>query len=326
MLREEPPLQRRPVGQFFVDKAVVFADSMGIRIFKVFACNPAPNGPQQVANDHAAKNIFREAQTFADLMALAVSESAVEGGQTDSRMAAFACGVLLSRVNAPDYRPVRMATLAEFAERWKETVLSQRKPSSQKAALSNLRHHILPQLGNVRLDALGKEAQAEQPASVIEQGCSVRLIPRAGRAEISTLRTSCVPAHARKFALAHRSHAESCAGAVAARRSARHAWNVLARDRRRSSERCGTCSGVVVPNCPRQLRQNCAKMRPNQEGKRSGFNKLVGAGDGNRIVSPIHKPCVLMALPPPSVSNGAKWSQIRIFCCEPLVAFGAGRP
>jgi len=36
-----------------------------------------------------------------------------------------------------------------------------------------------------------------------------------------------------------------------------------------------------------------------------------GAGDGNRIVSPIQKPCVLMALPPPSDSNGAKWSQIR---------------
>ena len=40
---------------------------------------------------------------------------------------------------------------------------------------------------------------------------------------------------------------------------------------------------------------------------------MTGAGDGNRIVSPIQKSCVLMALPPPSVSNGAKWSQIRYF-------------
>jgi predicted RNA-binding protein Jag len=67
--------------------------------------------------------------------------------------------VLLSRVNVPDYRPRRVATLDEFAETWKETVLSQRKPSTQKAALSHLRSHILPQLGNVQLDALGQEAQ-----------------------------------------------------------------------------------------------------------------------------------------------------------------------
>ena len=67
--------------------------------------------------------------------------------------------VVLSKINAPDYRPGRIATLAEFAERWVETVLSQHKPSSQRAALSHLRCHILPQLGAVRLDALGKEAQ-----------------------------------------------------------------------------------------------------------------------------------------------------------------------
>ena len=43
------------------------------------------------------------------------------------------------------------------------------------------------------------------------------LWPRVGRAEDSSLRASCIPAHARKFALAHGSHAESCAGTVAAR-------------------------------------------------------------------------------------------------------------
>jgi hypothetical protein len=42
----------------------------------------------------------------------------------------------------------------------------------------------------------------------------------------------------------------------------------------------------------------------------------IGAGDGNRIVSPIHKSCDLTALPPPPVSNGAKWSQIRTFAWE----------
>lgn len=66
---------------------------------------------------------------------------------------------LLYKVNALDYRPGRIATLVEFAARWKETVLSQHKPSSQKAAQSHLQCHILPQLGAARLDAIGKEAQ-----------------------------------------------------------------------------------------------------------------------------------------------------------------------
>lgn len=38
-------------------------------------------------------------------------------------------------------------------------MLLQHKPSSQKSALSHLRCHIVPQLGNSRLDALGKEVQ-----------------------------------------------------------------------------------------------------------------------------------------------------------------------
>ena len=37
------------------------------------------------------------------------------------------------------------------------------------------------------------------------------------------------------------------------------------------------CAQLPMPVAP-----NCAQMRPNQESKGSGFNKLVGAGDGNR--------------------------------------------
>lgn len=72
---------------------------------------------------------------------------------------------------------------------------------------------------------------AEQAASVIQQGRAVRIVARAGRAEDSPLRTPRISAHARKSAFAHGSHAEGCAGAVAARRSARHARNVFTRDR-----------------------------------------------------------------------------------------------
>jgi integrase len=66
---------------------------------------------------------------------------------------------LLFRINDPGYRPSRVATVAEFAQRWKEQVLSQRKPSTRKAAESHLVAYILPRLGKLRLDDLGVENQ-----------------------------------------------------------------------------------------------------------------------------------------------------------------------
>lgn len=67
--------------------------------------------------------------------------------------------VLLARVNAPNYRPVRVATLNAFAERWKLEILAQHKPSSRHAAQSHLKVHILPELGEMNLDQIGRENQ-----------------------------------------------------------------------------------------------------------------------------------------------------------------------
>jgi len=67
--------------------------------------------------------------------------------------------LILARINAPAYRPGRMSTLAEFAERWEELVLVQHKPSSQRVAKIHLRRFILPRLGTLRLDQLGREVQ-----------------------------------------------------------------------------------------------------------------------------------------------------------------------
>lgn len=64
---------------------------------------------------------------------------------------------LLCRINAPEYRPGRVATVAEFAERWVTEILSKQKPPSRKSAASHLRAHIIPYLGKLRLDALGIE-------------------------------------------------------------------------------------------------------------------------------------------------------------------------
>ena len=66
---------------------------------------------------------------------------------------------VLGRINATEYRPGRVATVADFAERWKVEIVSKMKPSSQKSALSHLQHHIIPRLGKMRLDAVGVENQ-----------------------------------------------------------------------------------------------------------------------------------------------------------------------
>jgi len=66
---------------------------------------------------------------------------------------------ILCRINAVEYRPGRVATLAEFAERWKVEILTKGKDSSQGADKSHLTKHILPYLGKLRLDAIGVENQ-----------------------------------------------------------------------------------------------------------------------------------------------------------------------
>jgi len=66
---------------------------------------------------------------------------------------------VLCRINAVEYRPGRVATLAEFAERWEVEILTKGKDSTQGAAKSHLTKHILPYLGKLRLDAIGVENQ-----------------------------------------------------------------------------------------------------------------------------------------------------------------------
>ncbi|MFY9529262.1 MAG: tyrosine-type recombinase/integrase [Candidatus Acidiferrales bacterium] len=75
------------------------------------------------------------------------------------RLARRRLEVLLAEVNASDYRPGRIATLAEFVERWRRDVLSQHKDATAKAAESHLRSHILPELGSLRLEEITSEVQ-----------------------------------------------------------------------------------------------------------------------------------------------------------------------
>ena len=75
------------------------------------------------------------------------------------RLAEGRLEVLLAPINSLTYRPGRVATVAEFAERWKQEVLSKRKASTIHAAESHLRNQILPILGKTRLNELGVESQ-----------------------------------------------------------------------------------------------------------------------------------------------------------------------
>jgi integrase len=75
------------------------------------------------------------------------------------RLAARKLDEILSRINDYSYQPIRIATVAEFAARWREEVLSKRKLSTVRSANSHLNSHIIPQLGKLRLDQIGPENQ-----------------------------------------------------------------------------------------------------------------------------------------------------------------------
>jgi integrase len=63
----------------------------------------------------------------------------------------------LAPVNRLDYRPVKRATFAEFAESWQNQVIDLLKPSTAKVMASHLRFHLVPAFGRMRLDEMGQE-------------------------------------------------------------------------------------------------------------------------------------------------------------------------
>src|SRR5258708_11535032 len=75
------------------------------------------------------------------------------------RLAVRKLDEILSRINDCAYQPTRIATVAEFAARWREEVLAKRKPATVRSANSHLDSQILPQLGKLRLDQVGPENQ-----------------------------------------------------------------------------------------------------------------------------------------------------------------------
>ena len=105
---------------------------------------------------------FREDTVGQDGIVRREKKSIVLGTKAElptKRLAQRRLELILARINAPEYRPGRVATVAEFAERWQTEVLAQRKPSTIRAAKAHLRCHILPQLGKLKLDEVSRERQ-----------------------------------------------------------------------------------------------------------------------------------------------------------------------
>lgn len=91
-----------------------------------------------------------------------IRRSTLLGSKKDlptKRLAERRLEVVLAPINSLSYRPGRVATVEEFAERWKREVLSKRKPSTIHAAMSHFRNQIIPILGKTRLNELGAENQ-----------------------------------------------------------------------------------------------------------------------------------------------------------------------
>jgi integrase len=91
-----------------------------------------------------------------------IERSAILGAERElktKRLAQRRLDLILCRINAPEFRPGRVASIAEFAEKWQAEILIHRKPSTVKAAKSHLKTYILPLLGKMQLDELGRERQ-----------------------------------------------------------------------------------------------------------------------------------------------------------------------
>ena len=121
---------------------------------------------------------YREDRVGQDGTVRRIKNSVVLGTKAElptKRLAQRRLELILARINAPEYRPGRVATVAEFAERWKVEVLVQRKPSTVRAATAHLRCHILPQLGRLKLNEVSRERQ-QMLVTLLSQKASRKMV------------------------------------------------------------------------------------------------------------------------------------------------------
>lgn len=76
------------------------------------------------------------------------------GEYPTKRLARRAADRIIEPLNAPNYKPGRVATVKEFAFVYMREGLTGHKPTSSKASRQHLQRYIVPQLGAVRLDEI----------------------------------------------------------------------------------------------------------------------------------------------------------------------------
>jgi len=105
---------------------------------------------------------YREGQIASDGREVRIRRSILLGSKKElptKPLAERRMDIILAPINSLAYRPGRVATIEEFAQRWRTEVLSKRKASTVHAAESHLKIQILPLLGKFRLNELGVENQ-----------------------------------------------------------------------------------------------------------------------------------------------------------------------
>jgi integrase len=122
---------------------------------------------------------FREDMIQPDGSTMRVETRRVVGSRQEfptRKLARRRANDLVSRVNRLDYRPIRIATFADFTEDWKLRALTLMKPSTQKAARAHLRIHLVPRFGRLRLDEIGVGAVQGLVSAMAEKGLSRHMI------------------------------------------------------------------------------------------------------------------------------------------------------
>src|ERR1035437_9217049 len=74
------------------------------------------------------------------------------------RLARRAADKIIEPLNAPEYRPGRVATVQEFAVVYQRDGMTNRKPTARKSSRHHLENYIVPTLGSVRLDEINGAA------------------------------------------------------------------------------------------------------------------------------------------------------------------------
>ena len=104
-----------------------------------------------------------------------------KGDFPTKKLALRELGLRIAPINSANYRALRTATFAEFAELWKNSALTQHKQSTQLAIRSQLRKWLLPYFGSCAMKDIGG-----QTVQMFIQHCS--LAPKSCRNMVLTLR------------------------------------------------------------------------------------------------------------------------------------------